>query len=54
MSLDYDSTVPLSPAEAADVDDGLASNWGERIIVTVATGLAVLVVAAVTVLMGMN
>jgi hypothetical protein len=41
--------------DASDEDDdfGLHANWAEKVITVVATALAVLVVAATAVLMGM-
>ncbi|MFA6265846.1 MAG: hypothetical protein WC670_09060 [Pseudolabrys sp.] len=48
--------VPPSKLEAADFYDdfGLSANWGERIITTVAATLAITIVGAVALLMGMS
>ncbi|MBS0533197.1 MAG: hypothetical protein JSR72_03990 [Proteobacteria bacterium] len=42
--------------DAADfyADFGLSENWGERVIATVAAVLAITIVAAVAMLMGMS
>lgn len=51
MSLDSQSTS--SPDRVLYHDAALQPDWSERVVVVVATSLAVLIVAAVTVLMGM-
>ena len=45
-----------SEAEAADfnADFGLSEHWGERVITTVAAALAITIVGAVALLMGMS
>ncbi len=58
MSLDTHATYaqysasPPEPQPAASI--GLRANWSERVVTAVATGIAVLIVAAITVLMGMT
>ena len=51
MSLDLHQASSPDPMLYNDL--GLQPNWGERAIVVVATSLAVLIVATITVLMGM-
>jgi len=51
MSLDIQSTSPADPVDYDDI--GLKPNWGERVVVVVATSMAVLIVAITAVLMGM-
>jgi hypothetical protein len=51
MSLDIHNALPIEPVAYDDID--LQPNWGERAITIVATSLAVLIVAAIAVLMGM-
>lgn len=48
--------TPSADTEVADFYDdfGLSANWSERVITTVATTLAITIVAAVAVLMGME
>ena len=46
------SASPPEPQPAASI--GLRANWSERVVTAVATGIAVLIVAAITVLMGMT
>jgi hypothetical protein len=55
MSLEIHALPDAAPgAEPAGFDDSaLAPNWAERVITVVATALAVFIVAAVAVLMGM-
>jgi hypothetical protein len=45
-----------SDADSADfnADFGLGEHWGERVITTVAAALAITIVGAVTLLMGMS
>ena len=45
-----------SEADAADIsaDFGLSEHWGERVITSVAAALAITIVAAVALLMGMS
>ena len=45
-----------SEADAADfnADFGLSEHWGERVITAVAAGLALTIVGAVALLMGMS
>jgi len=51
MSLDIQRASSTDPVLYNDLS--LQPSWGERAIVVVATSLAVLIVAAITVLMGM-
>jgi len=51
MSLDTQRASSTDPVLYDDL--GLRPNWGERVVVIVATSLAVLIVATITVLMGM-
>ncbi len=51
MSLDYHSETPPEPVAYKHL--GLRSEWSERVVTVVATGLGVLVVALIAVLMGM-
>lgn len=51
MSLDVRSALPADPVYD---DIRLQPNWRERVIVVVATSLAVLTIAIIAVLMGMT
>lgn len=51
MSLDSQSASPAEPVSYDDIR--LQPNWGERVVMVVATSIAVLTVAIVAVLMGM-
>lgn len=54
MAFDIHTASPSPPAApSADDDSDLGPNWGERIVTVVATSVAVLIVAAIAVLMGM-
>jgi hypothetical protein len=54
MALDFRYFDPAVPADATDVDDvDVDPHWAENIVTAVATSLAVLVVAAIAVLIGM-
>ena len=50
-SLDHDSATPPEPASYRNI--GLPAQWSEWLVTTVATSIAVLIVAIVAVLMGM-
>jgi len=50
MSLDLHSASPAEPAGYQHI--GLRANWSERVVTAVAVSIAVLIVAAVAVLMG--
>jgi len=52
MSLDSHSATPDEPAGYRVI--GLPANWSERIVTGVAVSMAVLIVALVAVLMGMD
>jgi len=51
MSLDIQRATPTDPVLYHET--ALQPDWEERVVIAVATSLAVLIVAAVTVLMGM-
>jgi len=54
MALDFRYLIPTAPVDAADVDEiDVNPHWGENLVTAVATSLAVLVVAAIAVLIGM-
>lgn len=53
MASDAQRIVEPMPAETADDRDGLGPNWGQRVVMAVATSLAVLIVTTIAVLMGM-
>lgn len=53
MASDIQRFVDSRPADDAEDRDGLAPHWGERIVMAVATSLAVLIVTTIAVLMGM-
>lgn len=53
MASDVQRIVESIPAESADDHDSLGPNWGERVVMAVATSLAVLIVTTIAVLMGM-
>ena len=54
MSHDVHTAIPSLPADSADSGDSFGPNWGERIVMAVATSLAVLIVATIAALMGMT
>ena len=51
MSLDFHAASSAPPAAYDDTEPH--PNWGERIVTVFATSIAVLIVAAIAVLMGM-
>ena len=53
MAYDIRHDIASPPADDAGYHDVFAPDWGERLVVTVATTLAVLIVATIAVLMGM-
>jgi hypothetical protein len=57
MALDRHFGIPRAAARPADNDNNqapyLATDWGERVVTTVAVSAAVTVVALIAVLMGM-
>ena len=52
MSLDFDFSTLVEPAGYRIA--GMPANWSERIVTGVAVSMAVLIVALVAVLMGMD
>ena len=59
MAINFPLRRTLSKSQAQpdpstdDYEFGLQANWEERVVTTVATSLALMVVAAVAILMGM-
>jgi hypothetical protein len=52
MSLDFDSATPAESAGYRIA--GMPAGWSERIVTSIAVSMAVLIVALVAVLMGMD
>lgn len=53
MASNAQRAVEPMPAESTHDRDSLGPNWGERVVMAVATSLAVLIVTTIAVLMGM-
>lgn len=53
MAQDTRPGVAPFPADGTDYRDNFTPNWSERLIVAVAVGLAIFIVASIAALMGM-
>jgi hypothetical protein len=54
MAFGTHSTAASSKRLTGETASGLHLNWGERVVTVVAASIAVLIVATITVLMGMS